>query len=112
MQNKIFGHLGEKLACKELKKKKFKILQTNYTNKLGEIDIIAKEKDFLVFVEVKTRTTEKFGRPSLAVGSHKQNKIRQVASVYLKQNELTEANCRFDVIEILDNQINHIENAF
>ena len=112
MQNIIFGQIGENIAAKYLKKKKFKILQTNYKNSIGEIDIIAKDEDFLVFVEVKSRNSEKFGRPSLAVTGVKQNKIRQVASVYLIQNKLTEAKCRFDVIEVLEQEINHIEDAF
>lgn len=112
MQNIIFGQIGESIAVKFLKKKKFKILQTNYKNTVGEIDIIAKDKDFLVFVEVKSRNSEKYGRPSLAVTSVKQNKIRQVASVYLIKNKLTEAKCRFDVVEVLDQEINHIEDAF
>jgi putative endonuclease len=112
MQHIILGMKGEILARKYLKQKKYKILKTNYKNKIGEIDIIAKDKDCVVFVEVKTRTSEKFGRASEAVDKHKQHKIRSVATVYLMKNKLIDGQVRFDVIEVYDEQINHIQNAF
>ncbi len=84
----------------------------NYASKFGEIDIIAQEKGTLIFVEVKTRASCQFGRPAEAVTPYKQNKIRGVANYYLMLYGQSESDVRFDVIEILDDEINHIKNAF
>lgn len=110
--NKVKGANGELLAKKQLKKLGYKILEMNYTNKIGEIDIIAKDGDFLVFVEVKTRSSNAFGRPCEAVTPYKQEKIRKVATLYLLENDAYNSNIRFDVVEILDNDFNLIRNAF
>lgn len=111
--NKVGGAIGEFNAADYLAKKKYKIIEQNHRNRLGEIDIIAKHKNTIVFVEVKSRSTLKFGRPSEAVNIRKQQKLRQVASLYLLQHQMMESECRFDVIEVIGNdQINHIENAF
>lgn len=108
----IIGVQGEILATEFLKKKKYKIITTNYKNKIGEIDIIAKHKQTLVFVEVKRRSSTQFGLPREAVTAYKQNKIRKVALSYLQETKQTEHLVRFDVIDILNEQITHIENAF
>lgn len=110
--NKLTGNKGEKLAVAYLKKNNYKILHKNYTTKIGEIDIIAKQNAQTVFVEVKTRLTSEFGTPAEAVTVYKQNKIRQVATQYLKTHNMLSADCRCDVIEVFDNNINHIKNAF
>ena len=110
--NKVTGDSGEQLAKEYLKKNGFQILKTNYKTNIGEIDIIAKQKDFVVFVEVKTRKNDYFGLPREAVNSFKQQKIRQVATQYIKFNKLFDVCCRFDVIEILGDKITHIENCF
>ncbi|MGD9901392.1 MAG: YraN family protein [Spirochaetales bacterium] len=110
--NKVTGTKGEILATEYLKKQKYKIIETNYTTKLGEIDIIAKDDDTLVFVEVKTRSTKAFGLPREAVTPYKQHKIRLLATQYLKANKLLQEKCRFDVIEILDTEITHLKNCF
>lgn len=110
--NSIQGAIGELCAKKYLESKKYKILEQNYKNKLGEIDIIAMDKKTLVFVEVKERSTLAYGRPGEAVNICKQQKIRSVASLYLVKNNLHDSPCRFDVIEVLGGEINHIENAF
>lgn len=110
--NKITGTKGEIEAQNFLKKKDYKILQTNYSCKLGEIDIIAQQKETIIFVEVKTRTSNRFGRPCEAVTPYKQNKIRTVAKYYLMLKGWSEKDVRFDVIEVLDDEINQIENAF
>ena len=110
--NRIIGIEGEGQAEGYLKKKKYKILAKNYSNVLGEIDIVAQQKKTIVFVEVKKRETLRFGRPCEAVDEYKQQKIRKVALYYLKQFKLLDSPCRFDVIEIVGNMINHIENAF
>ena len=106
------GFLGEKQAKDFLIKNKYKIIKTNYTCPVGEIDIIAKQKDVIVFVEVKTRTSAKFGLPRESVTPFKQNKIRSVATCYLKENMLLNSPVRFDVIDILEGNITHIPNAF
>ena len=110
--NRVIGNSGESQALSYLTKKKYKILFTNYKNKIGEIDIIAKDKNYIVFVEVKKRETLAFGRPSEAVDQRKQQKIRLVAQGFLKQYKLFDNDCRFDVVEIIGEEINHIENAF
>lgn len=110
--NKKIGFLGEKQAEDYLKSKKYKILTKNFSCVLGEIDIVARDKDTIVFVEVKKRETYLFGSPAEAVDGRKQSKIRKTALYYLKQYKLTDSPCRFDVIEIVGENINHIENAF
>lgn len=112
VKNKIRGNAGEILAVNFLKSKKYQIIQTNYSNKIGEIDIIAKKDGVLVFVEVKSRATLAFGRPIEAVDFRKQNKIRTTAELYLAFKHMSEHDVRFDVIEIVGDQINHVENAF
>lgn len=111
--NKVEGTKGEFNATEYLKKKKYKILDQNHRNKLGEIDIVAMQKEMIVFVEVKSRSTLSFGRPSEAVDERKQNKLRAVANLYLLQHKMMDIPCRFDVIEVIgQDKINHIENAF
>ena len=110
------GVRGESLAVKALKRNGYKILEQNYRSKLGEIDIIAKERDVLAFVEVKARRTDQFGNPKLAVTPQKQRKISMVALEYLKQTEQMDVKARFDVVAIRllrDHQeIEIIKNAF
>lgn len=111
--NKVEGASGEFNAVEYLEKKKYKILEKNHKNRLGEIDLIAQYKDMIVFVEVKARSTLMFGRPSEAVDYRKQQKIRNIASLYLLQHKKMDSQCRFDVIEVIgQSEINHIENAF
>ena len=106
------GKYGERLAVDYLKKLKYKIIKVNYSNKIGEIDIIAKQKDIIVFVEVKYRESANFGMPREAVNFYKQRKIKTVAMSYLKMNGLLESRIRFDVIEILGQCVTHLENCF
>lgn len=115
MLSNIYGKKSEIIASNYLKNKGYQILEMNYKNKVGEIDIIAKDGDYIVFVEVKARMSRLFGDPLEAIDERKQFKIRQVASIYLMQKRKTEAKCRFDAIAILgdtDSYIRHIENAF
>ena len=109
---KLLGRAGEVEASKYLKKKGYTILEMNFRTRIGEADIIAKDKDVVVFVEVKTRTDREFGLPSEAVNWKKQEKYFRVASEYLLKNRLTDSECRFDVIEIENGKINHIIEAF
>ncbi len=112
VRNKISGSVGEVLSVNFLKNKKYKILETNFKTKFGEIDIIALDGKVIVFIEVKERNTLAFGRPIEAVDFKKQQKIRRVAEFYLMLKNKTYADCRFDVIEIIGDEINHEVNAF
>ena len=112
-KNRIKGRTGEALAICYLKNNNIKVLETNYTNVIGEIDIIAKDNDNrILFIEVKMRSSANFGYPREAVNYKKQQKIRRVAELYLKINHLIDAYTRFDVIEILGDNITHIKAAF
>jgi putative endonuclease len=109
------GKEGEKIAAAFLKKNGYRIIETNLRCVLGEIDIIAREKGELVFIEVKTRKSGELGYPEQAVGIKKQKKMSQLALWYLqKKNADTDA--RFDVVAITisasGNEIKLIKNAF
>lgn len=107
-----FGERGEIHALKYLEKQGYKLVKHNYSCKIGEIDLILKHGEIYIFAEIKTRSSEKFGRPSEAVTPHKQNKIRQVATAFMMEQKCYPSPCRFDIVEVLDGAINHIKNAF
>ena len=104
------------MALRFLKKNGYRILERNYVCKLGEIDIIAKEKDTLAFIEVKTRTSTLFGPPQLAVTPSKQMQLSKAAFYFLKEKRLENVKARFDVVAILLGQkgkeIDLIKDAF
>ena len=110
------GKKGEELAIARLRALKYKIVERNYKCPLGEIDIIAREKDTLVFVEVKTRATRDFGGPAAAVNERKQRQLSKVALAYLNQKKLQNVPARFDVVAVElippTPQIEVIRNAF
>jgi putative endonuclease len=112
----IFGKQGEAWAVNHLKKKGYHILCVNYRTRFGEIDIIAKDKDTIVFVEVKSRSSSAFGSPKDAVTPLKQKQISKNALYYLKSTGQMNARARFDVVAInASNGNTHIElikNAF
>jgi len=116
MQKKELGKKGEEKALRFLKKKGYRIIEQNYICKLGEMDIIAKEKDTLVFVEVKTRTSMVFGPPQLAVTKFKQRQLSKVALNFLKEKKIEDIKARFDVVAILlppeGEEIELIRDAF
>ena len=114
MNNKEKGYLGEQIALNYLLKKGANILNRNYRIKSGEIDIIAKINEELVFIEVKSRNNIKFGYPAEAVNYNKIKKIINTAKYYILKNNLNNIPIRFDVIEVYlkDKKINHIVNAF
>jgi putative endonuclease len=117
LNNKQIGAIGEKYAAEYLKSKHYEILQMNFRCRFGEIDIITKDKEKIVFVEVKTRRSTNYGKGMEAVGFHKQQKIKKVALYYLKKNAPKFSDIRFDVIDILIRKehvvkIEHVENAF
>lgn len=112
LPNNIIGKKYEALAGNHLEQKGYKILERNHKNILGEIDLICKQEDIIVFVEVKYRQSAKFGRPIEAITPNKIFRIKKTAMLYLKQKRLLESNFRFDVIEILDDEIRHLEGCF
>jgi len=101
MQKKELGKKGEDLALRHLKKNGYRIFERNYVCKMGEVDIIAKEKDTLAFIEVKTRTSTAFGPPQLAVNAAKQMQLSKVALHFLKEKGLGDVKARFDVVAII-----------
>ena len=118
-QNNITGAWGESVAAEFLVKKKYKIVALNYRCRFGEVDIVAANKRYLIFVEVKLRKSAKFADAMEFVDSHKQERLRLTASLYLDENP-TKLQPRFDVIEIYapdgihtqNPVINHLEDAF
>ena len=103
----------EKQAAKYLTEKGLSILEMNYRNRSGEIDIIAKDGEYICFIEVKYRTTNQYGSPLEAVNLKKQVQIRKVALYYLMKQGLSEwTPCRFDVIAFEGEEMLHLENAF
>ncbi len=102
MTNKYqkFGEKSESVAVDWLKKQGYRIIELNYRTKLGEIDVIAKQGETLVFIEVKARKSSRFGCPELAVTPKKQKKISMVALYYLKSTKQSNAKARFDVVAI------------
>lgn len=118
-RNNLIGAWGEALAAEYLLKKKYRLIATNFRCRYGEIDIIASNKKFLVFVEVKLRKSSKFANAFEYVDRHKQDRLRTTAQLYLSQHP-TDLQPRFDVIEIYAPEgeltqsptINHMEDAF
>lgn len=113
----ILGEQGERQAARYLKKKGYKVVTANYRCKYGEIDLIARDADILIFIEVKTRTSTDFGVPGAAVDYRKQQQISKVAHHYLITHHNDDVDVRFDVISILSprgqkTEIEHISDAF
>jgi putative endonuclease len=113
---KLLGSKGEDLAVKFLKRKGYGIVAKNYKTPIGEIDIVAKDGETLVFVEVKTRADNSFGHPFEAVNHRKREKLKKLALYFLKNCCKKELPSRFDVLSIhIDgdsNEIEHIIDAF
>jgi putative endonuclease len=109
------GQTGEEKAKALLLSKGYKILHSNWKSGRREIDIIAENEDFIVFVEVKTRTDEQILHPSKAVTSEKQKSIIYAAESYLKSHNVNKES-RFDIISVISNnkteKVEHIEYAF
>jgi len=94
------GRRGESLACRALKRQGYHILARRLRSRLGEVDIVAREGAVLVFIEVKTRRSGKFGRPVDAVGPRKRRKLITLARAFLKRRRLGEEPVRFDVVSV------------
>lgn len=119
MDTKTLGRWGESAAADFLRKKRYKIIGIGYRTRLGEIDIIAENRNYIVFVEVKLRRSDNFAEAREYVGAEKQRRIIAAAKQWLCQND-TEKQPRFDVIEVYAPEgentkkpiINWYENAF
>lgn len=118
IRRKQLGLKGEETACQYLKNNGYRILSRNYSCSIGEIDIVAQEGEYLVFVEVRSKSSAGFGLAQESITSRKQFRLRQLAWYYLKSEGRTGSDCRFDVIAIeFDGEgkvkrLDHIENAF
>lgn len=118
-KSNITGAWGEAIAAEYLRKKHYKVEAVGYRCRFGEIDLIVRDKHFLVFVEVKLRKSSNFAQAMEFVDSHKQNRLRTTAAMYLS-NHPTQLQPRFDVIEIYapegaatpNPRIQHMEDAF
>ena len=112
------GIEGEDLAVSALEKSRYKIVERNYRTRAGEIDIVAREGECLVFVEVRTRASIEYGWPQETVIARKQKKLCKAARWYLQKNRIEDVPCRFDVVAIVMNealdepQVEVIKNAF
>ena len=95
-----FGLYGEDLACEELERRGCAIVSRRYRTKHGEIDIVSRDGDYLVFVEVKARQDGSFGDPEEAVTLRKQQQLVWMATDYLARQNIGEVPCRFDVVSI------------
>ena len=115
MNKKALGNKGEQKAAEFLTGEGYEIIACNYRTRFGEIDIIARDKSVLEFVEVKLRSSTEYGRGIEAITTNKIDKIHQVAINYIQENYEIEPECRFDVIEIKNSEqmkILHVKNAF
>ena len=118
-RNNITGAWGETVAAEYLRKKRFTLVGMNYKSRFGEIDLIACDRKYLIFVEVKLRKSDNFAAAAEYVDFRKQNRLRLTAQMYLSENP-TKLQPRFDVIEVYAPQgihtqkpvINHLEDAF
>ena len=95
------GRKGERIACRYLMRRGFDILARRYSHGAGEVDIIAFEKDTLVFVEVKTRSSRQFGEPWEFVDRRKQYRIRQTAERFIADHDLNQYTYRFDIVSVV-----------
>jgi putative endonuclease len=99
--NRTLGARGEKLAVQYLQKKGYKVIERNYRCQWGEIDLVARDKGTLIFVEIKSRSSSGFGLPQDAVDRFKQEKLIQVAKAYMAEHHLQETiPARFDVVAV------------
>lgn len=106
------GQEGEERAVRTLKKEGYRIIERNYRTRFGEIDIIAEEKDYLVFVEVKKRNTPAFGDPFHAIDARKRQHMIKSALFYLKNHNCFDRRVRFDVVGVDGDGVKIIRHAF
>lgn len=99
--NLLLGQKGEQLALDFIKRLGYKVLFRNYRSRLGEIDIIARDKGTICFIEVKTRVSGQFGLPAEAVLGRKQKQISRAAVAFLKEKKMLDEKARFDVVSVV-----------
>lgn len=113
---KAFGDWGEEVAAKFLQEKGMTILYRKYRAERGEIDVIARDGNVIVFVEVKTGDSHKFGLPEERITRQKQKQLYKIANAFIQQNPMEDVDYRFDVVVVDGNprnyQIRYYENAF
>ncbi len=117
MNTKVLGNRGEAAAADYLTAKGYEIRERQYRSPMGEIDLIASRDGALIFAEVKTRRSTRYGAPASAVDLRKQRRIINAATWYVEQKGYIDMPCRFDVIEVYampdgEYEITHYENAF
>lgn len=119
METKSLGKFGERCASLYLRRRGFKIVATNFSCRMGEIDIIASDSEYIAFVEVKLRKNDDFAMAREFVTASKQRRILSTARLWLAEHPLCELQPRFDIVEIYAPkgrfgpiEVNHIENAF
>ena len=116
--NKDIGSFGEALARDYLISKGYKILNMNFRNKFGEIDIICKKNNLLIFCEIKSRYSNSFGSPIESITCYKQKQIIKLSELYLISKKYYNFNVRYDIIEVIfksitsSHIINHVQDAF
>lgn len=115
------GNIGEEAAVQAIKKRGYKIIARNYRTKMGEIDIIAKDGEYTVFVEVRLRKSNAFGSPADTIDRRKQQKIIKAAQMYAVKNDIYDTPMRFDAVlinadtdgkKLVNTEIEIIKNAF
>ncbi len=111
------GRLGEKAARKHLKRQGLKFLTANFRTDRGEIDLVMRDEDCLVMVEVKTRSSEEWSRPAAAVDAERRRRLTRVALDYLRLLKNPPVKVRFDIVEVLldsgrVNEVRHLPNSF
>ena len=109
-ERKMTGEVGERIASGFLKKLGYRILESNFRTPFGEIDIVAKHKGIMVFVEVKSRTTSSFGPPYLSVTKSKERHIVKNALFYLKRLKIYNADWRIDIVSVKLNYDGELED--
>ena len=94
------GQWGERLAVAHLRRKGYEILETNYRCAVGEVDVVARQGEYLVFVEVRTRRGQEFGTPEESITTRKRAKLVEVAETYLQEKDLNDIDWRIDVVAV------------
>ena len=112
MNRREIGSKAESIACQHLKANGWAIVDRNVRLGCGEIDIVARRADVTAFVEVKSRSSDRFGTPAEAVTPSKKRRILDAAIRYAQRNGILDEKLRFDIVELADGKIRHIEGAF
>jgi putative endonuclease len=116
MNKRSMGSEGEQLAARFLQEKGYEIIERNYRFGRGEMDLIAKEGNDLVFIEVKARRSSEYGAPEESITVAKEAQLKRVADGYLSEHDIEDQNCRFDIVTITYEHgapvINLIQNVF